>query len=239
MSHTKITSNLDSVRKAIGLAALACNRPAESVRLLAVSKTHPAEAVREAWSAGQRLFGENYAQELREKAPAVADLAGIQFHFIGHLQTNKAKWVAQHAHWVHSVDSVRLLEALSAEAQKLGKVLTVLFEVHLSPEESKSGCQPNQLPSLLEAALQLPGVSPAGLMTMPPWELDAEAARPYFATLRQLRDQLAQQFVAPGFRELSMGMSGDFPVAIQEGATLVRVGTAIFGQRDYQQSNRA
>lgn len=234
MSHTQITSNLDQVRQAIELAARACGRSADSVRLLAVSKTHPADAIREAWSAGQRLFGENYAQELREKAPALAGLDGLEFHFIGHLQTNKAKWVAQHAHWVHSVDSVRLLEALSAEAEKLGKVLTVLFEVHLSPEESKSGCDPDQVPQLLEAALRLPGVSPAGLMTMPPWELDAEAARPYFARLRQLRDQLAQQFQLPNFGELSMGMSGDFPVAIQEGATLVRVGTAIFGQRDYR-----
>lgn len=234
MSHTQITSNLDQVRQAIELAARACGRPADSVRLLAVSKTHPADAIREAWRAGQRLFGENYAQELREKAPALAGLDGLEFHFIGHLQTNKAKWVAQHAHWVHSVDSVRLLEALSAEAEKLGKVLTVLFEVHLSPEESKSGCDPEQVPQLLEAALTLPGVSPAGLMTMPPWELDAEAARPYFAKLRQLRDQLAQQFQLPSFGELSMGMSGDFPVAIQEGATLVRVGTAIFGQRDYR-----
>ncbi len=233
MHADSIQNNLNQIRRAIAQAEVCAGRPAGSVRLLAVSKTHPANAIQEAWQAGQRLFGESYAQELREKAEALHDLPDLQFHFIGHLQTNKAKWVARWAHCVHSVDSKRLLVELANEAAKLDRVLDVLFEVHLSPEATKSGCQPEDVPALLEAAISLDGVRPVGLMTMPPLDLEPDSARPYFARLRRLRDGLATQFGLADFTELSMGMSGDFEVAIQEGSTLVRVGTAIFGSREY------
>ncbi len=227
-----IAANLRQVRDDIAHACRDAGRDPASVTLVAVSKFHPAEAIVDAWEAGQRDFGENYAQdfaarreELRLRCP------GIRFHFIGPLQSNKAKLVAGRAALVHTADRVKILRHLSRLAEEAGTVQEILFELHLSPEESKAGCHPDDLDALVEQALELPGIRPRGLMTMPPWDLEAEAARPYFVRLRQLRDRVRDRFALPHFDQLSMGMSHDFAVAIAEGATIVRVGTAIFGAR--------
>jgi hypothetical protein len=186
-----------------------------------VSKTQPAEAVREAYAAGQRDFGENYAQEWREKADALADLAELRWHFIGALQTNKVKYLAGRVHAVHTVDRVELARELSRRFAAKGAVARVFLEVNTGGEASKAGCTPADAPALAEAVRLLPAVELVGLMTIPP---PHEDARTHFRLLRALRDRL-------GLRELSMGMSADWPVAVEEGATVVRVGTAIFGER--------
>lgn len=231
MTLHHVADNLTRVRLALDQACVRCGRQPGSVLLLAVSKMHPSSAIREAYAGGQRLFGESYAQELKQKAPDVANCLGLEFHFIGHLQSNKVRWVAQHCSCVHTVHNQKILRLLSDEAVALGRVMEVLFEVHLSPEEAKSGCLPEELPGLVRLALTLPGVRPKGLMTMPPLDGDAESARPYFAALRKLQQQVVAEFALEGFNELSMGMSGDFEVAVQEGSTMVRIGTAIFGER--------
>ena len=177
------------------------------VTLVAVSKTQPASAIREAYAAGQRDFGENYAQEWREKADALADLADLRWHFIGGLQTNKVKYLAGRVAYVHTLDREELAR--------------VLLEVNTGDETSKSGCAPADAPRLCEAARALPAIEVAGLMCIPPADRDP---RPHFRLLRELRDRL-------GLAELSMGMSGDWQVAVEEGATMVRIGTAIFGAR--------
>ncbi len=233
MNSEHIAHNLETVRRELHKACIDAGRAPKDVALLAVSKTHPAQFIQQAYQAQQRCFGESYAQELASKAAELAALGDIDFHFIGHLQSNKARMVAAHASWIHSVHSLKLLETLSAESVRTGRTLQVLFEVHLSPEESKSGCSPDLLPQLVEAALELPGVEPRGLMTMPPWDDDPEVARPYFRKLRELRDKLRDAYAIESFEQLSMGMSHDFKVAVQEGSTIVRVGTAIFGNRNY------
>jgi pyridoxal phosphate enzyme (YggS family) len=191
------------------------------VTLVAVSKTHPAEAIREAYAAGQRDFGENYAQEWREKADALADLADLRWHFVGGLQTNKVKVLAGRVHLVHAVDREELARELSRRFGQKGAVARVLLEVNTGGEATKSGCAPADAPALAAAVRALPDVELRGLMGMPPPEDDP---RPHFRLLRELRDRL-------GLAELSMGMSADWPFAIEEGATIVRVGTAIFGER--------
>jgi PLP dependent protein len=209
------------------LARVRAQIPA-GVTLVAVSKTQPAEAVREAYAAGQRHFGENYAQEWRDKAAALADLDGLVWHFIGALQTNKVKYVvgppgAPRAAWVHTVDRLALGEELSKRSARRGDVTRVLIEVNVAGEASKSGCAPADLPALREALGRLPALEVRGLMCIPPAEEDP---RPHFARLRALRDELGGDLP-----DLSMGMSGDYAAAIDEGATIVRVGTAIFGAR--------
>jgi pyridoxal phosphate enzyme (YggS family) len=202
------------------LAAVRATLPA-GVTLVAVSKSQPAEAVREAHAAGQRDFGENYVQEWRDKAEALADLPGIAWHFIGSLQTNKVKYLAGRVALVHTVDREELGREISRRWERAGAVARVLVEVNLGNEASKGGCAQAEVPALVEALRALPALEVAGLTCIPPPEDDP---RPHFAALRALRDRL-------GLRELSMGMSGDYPVAVEEGATLVRVGTAIFGER--------
>jgi pyridoxal phosphate enzyme (YggS family) len=202
------------------------------VTLVAVSKTHPAEAVREAYTAGQRDFGENYAQEWRDKAAALSDLPDLVWHFIGALQTNKVKVVVARSEegvhsprvaWIHTVDRLSLAEEVSKRSQRRGVTTRVLLEVNVAGEASKSGCTPDDLPRLAEAAARLPGLALRGLMCIPPAEGDP---RPHFAALRGLRDRLGLHLP-----DLSMGMSGDYEAAIAEGSTIVRVGTAIFGAR--------
>ncbi len=203
-----------------------------SVALVAVSKTHPAEVVREAYAAGQRDFGENYAQEWRDKAAALSDLPEIVWHFIGALQTNKAKYLvgrpedgpgSPRAAWIHTVDRLSLAEEVSKRSQRRGVTTRVLLEVNVAGEASKSGCAPADLPRLAEAVARLPGLALRGLMCIPPAEGDP---RPHFAALRASRDGLGMPLP-----DLSMGMSGDYEAAIAEGSTMVRVGTAIFGAR--------
>ena len=189
--------------------------------LVAVSKTQPAAAIREAYAAGQRDFGENYAQEWREKADALADLPDLRWHFIGGLQTNKVKYLAGRVAFVHTVDREELARELSRRFGQKGAVARVFLEVNTGGEASKAGCAPEHAPALAAAIRALPAVELVGVMGIPPPEDDP---RPHFRTLRALREAL-------GVRELSMGMSGDWRVAIEEGATFVRLGTAIFGAR--------
>jgi pyridoxal phosphate enzyme (YggS family) len=211
VSEGTIASRLEAVRRAI---------PA-GVTLVAVSKSHPAGTIREAHAAGQRDFGENYVQEWREKAEALADLPGIAWHFIGSLQTNKVKYLAGKVGLVHTVDREELGREIAKRWERAGARARVLVEVNLGGEASKGGCQAGAVPGLVERLRALPALEVAGLTCIPPPEEDP---RPHFRALRALRDSL-------GLVELSMGMSGDYPAAIEEGSTLVRVGTAIFGER--------
>jgi pyridoxal phosphate enzyme (YggS family) len=191
------------------------------VTLVAISKTQPPEAIREAYQAGQRHFGENYAQEWRAKAEALADLPDLVWHFVGGLQTNKARLLAGRVQWIHTVDRIELARELSRRTAAAGAALKVLLEVNVGGEAQKSGCGPAEVAALAGAVRGLPGLSLEGLMCIPPPEADP---RPHFRALRTLRDEL-------GLRELSMGMSADWRVAVAEGATLVRLGTALFGAR--------
>jgi hypothetical protein len=208
------------VSVAARLAALRAGIPA-GVTLVAVSKTQPPEAIREAWAAGQRDFGENYAQEWREKADALADLDGLRWHFVGALQTNKVKVLAGRVAAIHTVDRVELAREISRRFAAKGAVARVYLEVNVGGEGSKSGCAPAEAPALAAAVRALPAVEVVGLMAIPPPEDDP---RPHFRALRALRDRL-------GLAGLSMGMSADWRIAIEEGSTCVRVGTAIFGER--------
>ena len=209
---------------------------------MAVTKTHSPEPIRAAHAAGLRLFGENRVQEFAGKAAALADLAGAEWHMIGHLQTNKAAKAAELFAAVDSVDSVKLAERLNAAAGEQGKKLTVLIEVNVGGEAAKSGVAPDsrELEELLLAAPRLEALDFRGLMTVPPYSDDPEQARPYFRKLRELRDAIAaRKLPAVDMLTLSMGMSHDFPVAIEEGSTCVRVGTAIFGERTVLSSERS
>lgn len=229
-----ISENLAAVRERITAAARRTGRPAEGIALMAVSKTQPPERIREAYSAGQRLFGENRVQEFSGKADSLRDLNDAEWHLIGHLQTNKAAKTAELFRAVDSVDSLRLAEKLDAAAGTLGKKLDVRIEINVGGEAAKSGVAPDsrELEDLLLAATRLEGLVFRGLMTVPPFTDDPQGARPYFRKLRELRDTIAARHLpAVVMDELSMGMSHDFEVAIEEGSTCVRVGTAIFGDR--------
>jgi hypothetical protein len=224
-----IAVNLAHLHQQITEACRRANRSERDVALMAVSKVHPAEMIVEAYAAGQRLFGENRVQEFQEKSPHLKSLTGAQFHLIGPLQSNKTAKAAELFDAIDAVDSLRIAQRLNAAAAALGKKLPVLIEVKLSHEESKHGLAPAELPGLLTAIHELESVAAVGLMTVPPWSEDAEAARPYFRELRRLRDESVVRF--PRITQLSMGMSNDFIMAIEEGSTCVRVGTAIFGRR--------
>ena len=221
-----IAERLREVEARIRAAAERSGRDPAEVSLVAVSKKKPVEAIREAHAAGARVFGENYAAELASKMAATGDLADVRWHMIGHLQRNKVKLVAG-VDLLHTVDSARLVEALAAHAAD--QAVRVLVQVSLAGEEQKSGVRPDEVAALLDAIRATNGrVVARGLMTMPPWGDDPETVRPVFRGLRALRDRVGGAAELP---ELSMGMSGDYEVAIEEGATLVRVGTAIFGAR--------
>ena len=200
---------------------------------MAVSKTHPATAILEAAAAGLTFFGENRVQEFQQKSAQLP--SSIAVHLIGHLQSNKVAKAAELFSSIDTLDSLRLAQRLNEVASTLGKTLPVLLEIKLSPEESKTGLDPGspELAQLLERLPDLPRLQMQGLMTVPPWSEDPETARPYFIQLRQLRDQIVARHQRLDFSQLSMGMSGDFPVAIEEGSTCVRVGTALFGKRPY------
>ena len=233
-SVSSVVKNLTAVRERIAAAARRAGRRPEVIALMAVSKTFPPEVIREAYNAGQRLFGENRVQEFADKAGALRDLAGVEWHMIGHLQSNKAAKAAELFSAVDSVDSLRLAEKLNAAAQKLNKRLPVLIEINVGGEAAKSGTAPDspELEQLLAAAPSLEALQIRGLMTIPPFTEDPQQSRRYFRSLRELRDQIAARRL-PGISldVLSMGMSHDFEVAIEEGSTCVRVGTAIFGER--------
>ncbi|HSY79666.1 MAG TPA: YggS family pyridoxal phosphate-dependent enzyme [Verrucomicrobiae bacterium] len=222
----EIRERFTIVQARVGAAAYKAGRDASSIRLVLASKTQPSEAIRAAANAGARDFGENYVQEAIAKRAELSDLTEIRWHLIGHLQTNKAKVAASGFALIHSVDSVRLAEAL-ARAQPSPRV-HALIEVNLGGEASKTGVAPDGVAAILVAARDKLEID--GLMTIPPPASTAEAARPFFAQLRELRDRLARQS-GYALSELSMGMSDDFEVAVEEGATIVRIGRAVFGER--------
>ena len=229
-----ISESIAEVRERISAAARRAVRRPEEIALMAVSKTQPPERIREAYEAGQRLFGENRVQEFSAKAGALADLHAAAWHMIGHLQTNKATKTAELFRAVDSVDSLKLAEKLDAAARTLGKKLDVLVEINVGGEAAKSGVAPEsrELEDMLLAAPRLEALVLRGLMTVPPFTDNPEGARPFFRKLRALRDTIAaRKLPALTMDQLSMGMSHDFEVAIEEGSTCVRVGTAIFGER--------
>lgn len=224
-----VAENLEQVRNELADACARAGRSVSEVTLMAVSKVHPVEAILEAYAAGQRLFGENRVQEFAGKAERAGGLTGLEMHLIGPLQNNKTTKAAELFAAVDTLDSVKTAGRLDEAAKALGKVLPVLVEVKLSHEESKHGLAPEGLGEFLRQTAGFGALRVCGLMTVPPWSEDAETARPYFRRLRELREEFVGEF--PGLVELSMGMSGDFRVAVEEGSTCVRVGTAIFGRR--------
>jgi PLP dependent protein len=229
-----IADNLARVRERIDAAAHRAGRRAEDIALMAVSKTFPPEAIREAYDAGARLFGENRVQEFAGKIDSLGDLRDAEFHLIGHLQSNKAAKAVELFAAVDSVDSLRLSRKLNASAQQSGKKIPVLIEINVGGEVAKSGVAPGsrELEELLSGAQALPHLEFCGLMTVPPFSDNPQQARQYFRQLRELRDHIAaRKLPAIDMTSLSMGMSHDFEVAIEEGSTCVRVGTAIFGER--------
>jgi len=211
---------LNAVRERIARAAERVHRDPQTILLLAVTKVFPATVIEEAYALGLREFGENYVQELEGKYGQVHNLEGVRFHLIGHLQSNKSGKAAELFDVVQTVDSAKLARHLNGA----GRSLEVMLEVKLAPEEAKSGAAPEELPDLIAAVQALARLRLTGLMTMPPWSDDSEASRPYFRRLRELAER-------HGLPQLSMGMSGDLEVAIEEGSTCVRVGTALFGKR--------
>ena len=215
-----VRERLAEVRDGIERASARAGRDPASITLVAVTKVFPAAMIREAYEAGLRDFGENYVQEFETKAPELADLTEARFHLIGHLQSNKAKKAAELFQAIQTVDSAKLARRLN----DAGRPLDVMIEVKLSGEAAKSGADPAELPALIDAVRGCNHLRLSGLMTMPPWSEDAELSRPYFRRLRELAEKLA-------LPNLSMGMSHDFGVAIEEGATHIRVGTALFGKR--------
>jgi pyridoxal phosphate enzyme (YggS family) len=226
-----IAENLKNIRERIEKAANRVGRNPEQVKLLAVTKDVDAERIIEAARRGVDTFGENYAQELRDKHDAVEKALGknIKWHFIGRLQRNKVKYILGKAELIHSLDSLSVADEINKRAEKLGIRVPVLLEVNIGEEGGKGGIIPEQVDSFMAELGRFPHITVEGLMTMPPFFDNAEMARPYFKQLAQLRDKLQIRF--PNLRELSMGMSGDFEIAIEEGATIVRIGTAIFGPR--------
>jgi len=229
-----IVGNTLAVRERIAAAARRAGRSPDGILLMGVSKTHAPHVIREAYAAGLRLFGENRVQEFAGKAASLADLASAEWHMIGHLQTNKAATAAELFHAVDAVDSVRLAEKLDTAARTLGKKLPVLVEINIGGEAAKNGLAPGSqdLEELLLAAQRLEALEFRGLMTVPPYTENPENARPFFRKLCELRDQIAERKLPNiGMVVISMGMSHDFEVAVEEGSTCVRVGTAIFGER--------
>lgn len=225
-----IAENLRSVQERITIAAKRAGRDLSSVRLVVVTKTVDHDRIREAVAAGAAILGENRVQEAKEKIESLGKIAS--WHLIGHLQTNKAKYAVKLFDLIHSVDNLELAAEIDRQAAKIGKVQDVLIEVNIAGEASKAGMAVREAPALVRAAARLTNISIRGLMTMPPYSENPDDSRPFFTVLRELAETIAKEHIPNIFlQELSMGMSGDFEVAIEEGATLVRVGTAIFGER--------
>lgn len=232
--RTTIAANLARVRQAIADTAVNCGRRPDEVRLIAVSKNHPAEAISAALAAGQRVFGENTAQEALPKVVRFPD-EPFEWHFIGHLQSNKAKLIPGNFSWLHSLDSLKLAERLARFARERDATLNALIEVNITRDPAKHGVTPEAVAPLLDDLLRadLAGLRLRGLMAIGPHPADVAEQRAAFAAVRELRDACRSRFALAEFTELSMGMSGDYPSAITEGATLVRIGSAIFGERYY------
>lgn len=231
MVTMSIQENLRAIREKIDQACRDCDRDPDQVRLLAVSKTKPARDVLAAAAAGQQLFGESYVQEFADKEQEVN--APVEWHFIGHLQSNKVKYLRGRVSMIHSVDRFSLAREINRQWGRIDQCIDVLLQVNLAGEQSKSGTDPQDAAALVRKLSELPHLRVRGLMTLPPFLEDPHEVRPYFRQLRELAEEIAA-LKLPGVSmdELSMGMSHDFPVAIEEGATLVRVGTSIFGARE-------
>lgn len=229
---SSILDNLEHVREQIAQAAAKAGRDVKDVELVAIAKTHPAEKVREAVEAGQTLFGESRVQEARAKISELS--SNIRWHFVGHLQKNKARQALPLFEMIHSVDSLALAQDINRIAEEEGLYPRVLLEVNVAGEGSKFGFGPANLREQIEALLALPRLSIEGLMCIPPLAVESEDSRKFFVQVRELRDSLEKEFNIK-LPQLSMGMTQDFPIGIQEGATLVRVGTAIFGERSKKQ----
>jgi pyridoxal phosphate enzyme (YggS family) len=226
-----LKDRLERILERIKKAADNCNRSVDSIRLIAVSKTMPAEVVKEAIEAGVTDLGENYIQEAREKVNTLAT-ADVNWHFIGHLQSNKAKYAIRLFDLIHSVDSFKLARELNKYAQKNDKIQSILVQVNIAQEDSKSGVYAEDTLTLIKDISRFENIKVKGLMTMPPYFNAPEKVRPFFAALRNLQDRIkAERIPNIAMDELSMGMTGDFEAAIEEGATMVRIGTAIFGER--------
>lgn len=229
-----IEDNIARVRERVATAARRAGRNPADITMMGVSKTFPSESIREAYAAGIRVFGENRVQEFSGKSWDLHDLGAAEWHLIGHLQTNKAAKAAELFTAIDSLDSVKLAERINAAGEKMGKTLPILIEINVGGEEAKSGIAPEsqELQQILLGAPRWKNLAVRGLMTVPPYADDAESARPFFRHLREIRDEIAARHLpAVTMDVLSMGMSHDFEVAIEEGSTCVRVGTAIFGER--------
>ena len=224
----EIAENLDRVREQIAQTAAKAGRAADDIELVAITKTHPAEKVREAIEVGQTLFGESRVQEARVKIPKLP--SSVRWHFVGHLQKNKIRHALPLFEMIHSVDSLGLAQEVNRIAEEEGMHPRILLEVNVAGEGSKFGFAPDKLREQMEEVLALPRLSILGLMTIPPLAEEAKVSRKYFVQLRELRDRLQTEFRVD-LAHLSMGMTQDYPIAVEEGATLVRVGTAIFGER--------
>ncbi len=228
----ELKTRLNHIISRIQTAALSCNRAPESIRLVAVSKTMPVQQVIEAIKAGATTFGENYIQESREKIKTLS-AHPVSWHFIGHLQTNKAKYAVKLFDLIHSVDTLKLAGEINRQAEKTDKIQKILVQVNIADEASKSGAREQDALDLIQDISGMKNLSVKGLMTMPPFYNDPEKARPFFSALRILKDRIRERNIPNvSINELSMGMTGDFETAIEEGATLVRIGTAIFGHRN-------
>lgn len=228
----QINKNIEIITEKIGQQATLCSRDPEDVTLIAVSKRKPAQLIRDAIDAGQRDFGENYIQEAMEKIDDIGRDAAV-WHFIGHLQSNKAKFAVKFFDLIHTVDKVKLAKEINKQAAKIGKVQDILIQINIAQEETKSGAAAEDVADLVRQINSFDHLSIRGLMCMPPFFDDPEEARPYFKAVKKISLEIASLDLPRVFMDhLSMGMSNDFGVAIEEGATLVRVGTAIFGGRD-------
>lgn len=225
-----IAENLSRIKERMAEASIRSGREPSSVKLVGVTKTVDLDRIKEAVSAGLQILGENYVQEARDKIKELKDR--VSWHFVGRLQTNKAKYAVKLFDMIQTVDSFRLAQELNRRAQPLGRTVPIIIQVNLASEVSKGGVEPSECLSLIRQVSMLENLQIRGLMTMPPFFDQPERARPYFAQLREMSQKIADAQVAGvEMNELSMGMSGDFEAAIQEGATLIRVGTAIFGER--------
>lgn len=232
LTVNELKSRINEIEERISNACLRSGRNREDVRLIAVTKTHPVETLQNAYELGLRCFGENKVQEITSKIPELPD--DISWHLIGHLQRNKVKMIVKDVEMIHSVDSLRLAEAIEKEAAKIDRVIPVLIEVNVAEEESKFGVKLSETKELVREAAKLPHLRISGLMTIAPNVSDPEENRPVFKKLRELLVDIRNENIDNvNMSALSMGMSGDFEVAIEEGATMVRVGSSIFGMRDY------
>jgi pyridoxal phosphate enzyme (YggS family) len=226
-NYKQILENIDLVKKRFGIA--------RDIKVVAVSKTHPVEAIKYAIEAGIRDFGENYAQELKTKYELLKQISDVQpnWHFIGHLQTNKVKYIIPFVKLIHSVDSFHLANEIYRQAEKHNRVVDVLVQVNTSGEESKFGCEPKEALPLIEQIGQLPNLRVIGLMTIGSFSTDENTIRMEFRLLRSIFEEAKQKFPELPLTELSMGMTNDYMIAVEEGATILRIGTAIFGERHY------